>query len=72
MKTFDEIRDNLGESSSFAEKVLIYYAMKEKVIIPNSAEAERIGSIMFDALLGKQELNELPGVLNSKGKGVRK
>jgi hypothetical protein len=64
MKTFKQIREELNESSSFVEKTLIYYALKEGVIKTDSVDVERIHSLMFDALLGKQEAGELPGILN--------
>lgn len=69
MKTFDQIRSELSEGSPFAEIVLMYYALREGVITPTTGvEKEHVETLMFGALLGKQELGELPGALNPKNR----
>lgn len=70
-KTFKQILENLSEGSTFAEITLMYYALKEGVIAPNSVVVEKINSLMFTALLGKQELGELPGILNPESTRIR-
>ncbi len=67
MRTFEQILKEANELTSFEEKALLYFMLKEGVLEHvSSATKSYIESNMFDGILGKQEGNILPGVLNTK------